>query len=317
VRAPCTPFGDSTRCLVRSIERVPGGRRPPVPGLPLEVRVLIFVIKSWAEVDRSVKSDNNCAAAWLPTVASGIERAWFAAEAVRGRRSTLRCPQGTKERARDRPAAAFQAAEHVHVYWIGLLVGLSIAAPLGPVNVLCIRRTLSGGFVLGMVSGCGAALADTFYGAVAAFGIGVVARFLLAHETMLRLGGGLVLCLLGARSLRGEVAWAQPGVGAQGLVSAFVSTFFLTLTNPLVLLTIAAVSTALGLAAEALDPAAAAAVVLGVCSGSLLWWLVLLSCVRLGSQRFNERTLRWVYRGSGGLLFVAGLALLASLAFSS
>ena len=93
------------------------------------------------------------------------------------------------------------------VYWIGLLVGLSIAAPLGPVNVLCIRRTLTGGFVLGLVSGCGAALADTFYGAVAAFGISVVASFLLAHETVLRLGGGLVLCILGARSFRGEVAW--------------------------------------------------------------------------------------------------------------
>jgi threonine/homoserine/homoserine lactone efflux protein len=141
-------------------------------------------------------------------------------------------------------------------------------------------------------------------------GIGVMAHFLLAHESVLRLGGRLVLCVLGARSLRAEAAFAQPGTGAQGLVSAFASTFLLTLSNPLVLLTIASVSTALGLAAEALDPAAAAAVVLGVCTGSLLWWLVLLSCVRLGSHRFNERTLRWVFRGSGGLLLAAGLGLL-------
>jgi threonine/homoserine/homoserine lactone efflux protein len=205
----------------------------------------------------------------------------------------------------------------VDVYWIGLLVGLSIAAPLGPVNVLCIRRTLTGGFVLGLVSGCGAALADTFYGVVATFGIRVVAGFLLSHETLLRLAAGLTLCVLGARSLRAQVDWTQPGTGAHGLVSAFVSTFLLTLTNPLILLTIAAVSAALGLAAEELDGKAAATVVLGVFSGSLLWWLVLIGGVRLVRDRFHERTLRRVYRGSGGLLLLAGVALLASLAFSS
>ena len=205
----------------------------------------------------------------------------------------------------------------MEVYWIGLLVGLSIAVPLGPVNVVCIRRTLTGGFVLGLVSGCGAALADTFYGAVAAFGISVVASFLLTHETVLRLGGGLVLCILGLRSFRGEVASPLSAAAAPGLVSAFVSTFFLTLTNPLVLLTIAAVSAALGLAAEALDGRAAAAVVLGVFTGSFLWWLVLLGSVALVRDRFDERVLHWVYRGSGGLLLIAGAALLASIAFST
>ncbi|HBZ69511.1 MAG TPA: lysine transporter LysE [Deltaproteobacteria bacterium] len=209
-----------------------------------------------------------------------------------------------------------ETAERVRIYWIGLLVGLSIAAPLGPVNVVCIRRTLSGGFVLGFVSGCGAALADTFYGVVATFGISVVASFLLAHEKVLRLGGGLVLCLLGARSFRGDAEGPHSAVGAQGLVSAFVSTFLLTLTNPLVLLTIAAVSAALGLAAEELRGPAAATVVLGVLSGSLLWWLVLLGGVGLARARFHERMLRWVYLASGGLLFAAGVALLASLAFS-
>jgi putative LysE/RhtB family amino acid efflux pump len=144
-----------------------------------------------------------------------------------------------------------------------------------------------------------------------------VARFLLAHETLLRLGAGLVLCVLGAQSLRGRVDWAQSGAGAQSLVSAFASTFLLTLTNPLILLSIAAVSAALGLAAEQLDGEAAAAVVLGVFSGSLLWWLVLLGGVGLVRDRFDERTLHRVYRSSGGLLLVAGVALLASLAFLS
>lgn len=207
--------------------------------------------------------------------------------------------------------------EGVGVYWKGLLIGLSVAAPLGPVNVLCIRRTLSGGFVLGLVSGCGAAIADTLYGGVAAFGIRVVARFLLAHEVVLRIGGGLVLCVLGAQSFRGRADTLRSTPGAPGLMGAFASTFLLTLTNPLVLLSIAAVSAALGLAQEQLGASAAVAVVLGVFSGSLLWWWILLGSVGLLRERFEERTLRKVHRASGGLLFAAGVALLASLAFRS
>jgi threonine/homoserine/homoserine lactone efflux protein len=204
--------------------------------------------------------------------------------------------------------------ERVGVYGIGLVVGLSIAAPFGPVNALCIRRTVAGGFVLGLVSGFGAALADTFYGAVAVFGISFIAHFLLAHETFLRFAGGVALCILGARSFLGDIA-LSPSPGVQGLASAFFSIFFLTLTNPLVLVTIAAVSAALGLAAGELDGRAAVTVVLGVFSGSLLWWLVLLGGVGLIRNRFDERILRWVYWGSGGMVLVVGVALLASLAF--
>ena len=203
------------------------------------------------------------------------------------------------------------------VYWKGLLVGLSIAAPLGPVNVLCIRRTLSGGFVLGLVSGCGAALADTLYVGVAVFGIRVVASFLLAHEALLRVAGGFVLCVLGARSFGGRAELPRSTPGAPGLMGAFASTFLLTLTNPLILLSIAAVSAALGLAEEELDVRSAATVVLGVFSGSFLWWCILLGSVGLVRERFDERTLRRVQRASGGLLLAAGVALLASLAFRS
>jgi putative LysE/RhtB family amino acid efflux pump len=100
-------------------------------------------------------------------------------------------------------------------------------------------------------------------------------------------------------------------------MGAFASTFLLTLTNPLILLSIAAVSAALGLAEEQLDLRAAATVVLGVFSGSFLWWCILLGGVGLVRERFDERTLRKVHRASGGLLIAAGVALLASLAFRS
>jgi len=194
----------------------------------------------------------------------------------------------------------------------GILIGLAIAVPVGPVNVLCIRRTLTQGWALGFVSGCGAALADTFYGAVAAFGISFVSRFLLEHELALRVGGGIALCALGVRSLRHVPVLAPAAARASGLAGAFLSALLLTLSNPLVLLTIGAVFAVVGLADRELDRPAAALVVAGVLSGSMLWWVAMTSGVELLRSRFDERMLRRVGIASGLVLLLAGLAVLAS-----
>jgi threonine/homoserine/homoserine lactone efflux protein len=200
----------------------------------------------------------------------------------------------------------------VHFILSGILIGLAIAVPVGPVNVLCIRRTLTQGWAVGFTSGCGAALADTFYGAVAAFGISFVSSFLLDHQLALRLGGGVALCALGVRSLYHVPVLAPAAVRASGLAGAFLSAFLLTLSNPLVLLTIGAVFAAVGLAEHELDRAAAALVVAGVLSGSMLWWITMTSGVELLRSRFDERMLRRVALGSGLTLLLAGVAVLAS-----
>jgi threonine/homoserine/homoserine lactone efflux protein len=195
----------------------------------------------------------------------------------------------------------------------GLLLGLSIAAPVGPIGVLCIRRTLSAGRGMGLASGLGAATADATYGAVAAFGLTVVSSFLLSQQMWLRLLGGAFLCYLGVRTFLAAPATEAARAGSGGLAGAYVSTFFLTITNPLTILSFAAIFAGLGLGATGADAGAALGLVLGVFLGSALWWVVLSGAVSLLRARFDLLTMRWVNRGSGLLILGFGVLSLGSI----
>src|SRR5688572_27162990 len=139
----------------------------------------------------------------------------------------------------------------------GVVIGCSIAAPVGPIGVLCIRRTLADGRRYGFASGLGAATADAVYGCVAGFGLTAVSDLLVSQQTWLRLIGGLFLCYLGAKSFfaRPAASLAAPKGGA--LAGAYVSTMLLTLTNPMTILSFAAVFAGLGLGGGAPDYAGA------------------------------------------------------------
>lgn len=199
----------------------------------------------------------------------------------------------------------------------GLALGFAIAAPVGPIGVLCIRRTLADGRLIGFVSGLGAATADAFYGAVAAFGLTVVANLLVGQHIWVRLIGGLFLCYLGLRILLRRPA-TQPAqtapvpVAHRGLAGAYISTLALTLTNPATILTFAAIFAGLGLAGTA-GHAGAALLVLGVFLGSALWWLILSGGVALLRARFTARAMRAVNLVSGLLLLGFAALALASL----
>jgi threonine/homoserine/homoserine lactone efflux protein len=206
----------------------------------------------------------------------------------------------------------------LELFFKGLLIGLSIAAPVGPIGVLCIRRTLADGRAVGFASGLGAATADGFYGAVAAFGLTVISSFLIGISTATRLIGGLFLCYLGIRTFLSKpspVQTAEVGSPARTqLAAAYLSTLGLTITNPATILSFIAVFAGLGLGASAAgDYAAAGSMVLGVFIGSALWWLGLSFGVGLLRSRFDERHMRWVNRISGVILFVFGLVALLSL----
>lgn len=199
----------------------------------------------------------------------------------------------------------------------GLALGFAIAAPVGPIGVLCIRRTLADGRLIGFVSGLGAATADAFYSAVAAFGLTVVANLLVGQHIWVRLIGGLFLCYLGLRILLRRPA-TQPAqtapvpVAHRGLAGAYISTLALTLTNPATILTFAAIFAGLGLAGTA-GNAGAALLVLGVFLGSALWWLILSGGVALLRARFTARAMRAVNLVSGLLLLGFAALALASL----
>ncbi len=188
----------------------------------------------------------------------------------------------------------------------GLAFGFVLAATVGPMWVLCFRRTVAYGPFAGLASGMGIAVADAVYGAVAAFGLTAVSRFLLEQELWLGLAGAAFLLWLGTKTLLAP-AQALDGAAVDELspAAAFASTLGLTLTNPPTILAFAAIFAGLGLAANA-DWAAAGVVVLGVFLGSAAWWIVLpLAAGRLRG-RIGPRTMRGINVASG--LSILGFA---------
>ena len=196
----------------------------------------------------------------------------------------------------------------------GLLLGLLIAAPVGPIGVLCIRRTLASGAQVGILSGLGAATADALYGAVAAFGLTAVSRTLVAGQTWMAMVGGAFLLWLGVQTLLGAGKTreeARPALQGAGLAAAFASTLALTLTNPMTILSFAAVFAGMGLATRGGDALSAAWLVAGVFLGSAAWWLMLCGVVSRLRAGFDARAMRAVNYVSGGVLVVFGALALA------
>ena len=198
------------------------------------------------------------------------------------------------------------------VFLRGLLLGFSIAAPVGPIGVLCIRRTLGAGILSGIVSGLGAALADSLYGTVAAFGLTALSGLLLTHSDGLRLGGGLFLLYLGGKTFIARPAAVVPVSDAAGRLRDFSSALFLTLTNPMTILSFTAIFAGLGFGGQS-SIHVAGWLVGGVFSGSMLWWVVLSSLVGRFRHRLGFAALRLINRVSGIILLGFGLISLFSL----
>jgi threonine/homoserine/homoserine lactone efflux protein len=190
----------------------------------------------------------------------------------------------------------------------GLVIGFSIAAPVGPIGVLCIRRTLAEGRASGFASGLGAATADAIYGCFAGFGLTFISSALISQQVWLRLIGGAFLCYLGLKTFMTRVAEKPASAKGNGLVGAYVSTFFLTLTNPATILLFAAIFAGLGMANASGNYASAGVLVLGVFIGSALWWLTLSIGVGVFRNRVTPHGLQWVNRVSG--IIIAGFGLL-------
>jgi threonine/homoserine/homoserine lactone efflux protein len=195
----------------------------------------------------------------------------------------------------------------------GLLIGFSIAAPVGPIGVLCIRRTLASGRTTGLLSGIGAATADALYGSIAAFGLTAISSFLLQQQVALRLVGGAFLFYLGIRAVLSRPTNLADSTYSNGLFTAYASTFFLTLTNPLTILSFAAIFAGLGLVSSAHSYPTAGLMVLGVFLGSCAWWVILSWLSSRLKSRLNQTGLAWVNRISGCILLGFGIAVIIGL----
>jgi threonine/homoserine/homoserine lactone efflux protein len=185
-----------------------------------------------------------------------------------------------------------------------MLVGLAIAAPVGPIGLLVIQRTLNHGTPVGLATGMGAAVADAAYGAVGAFGVTAVIVLLEGARVPLALGGSGFLLWLAWRTWRSMPAASAAAVqAAPGVWSSFGSTVLLTLANPATIVSFIAVFGALASRAVPVSPWT---MVVGVLAGSALWWLMLSVVVGRWRSRFDAGARRWVNRGSA--LLLAGFA---------
>lgn len=197
----------------------------------------------------------------------------------------------------------------------GILVGFVIAAPVGPVGLLCIRRALADGRSAAFIAGLGAAVADTFYGAVAGLGLSLVADFLLAHRTALSLVGAAFLLMLGWKAWRTPAVLAPTPQAHFGLINDFITTLVITLTNPATILAFMAVFASLGAVRLSENTAQAGFLICGVFVGSALWWLTLSALAGAVRHHFSESWLRWLNKASAGLLLVSAVAVLVHLAY--
>jgi len=198
----------------------------------------------------------------------------------------------------------------------GFVIGLSIAAAVGPIGLLCIRKTLTDGRLAGFVCGMGAATADGLYGFVAAFGLTWVSGLLVEQQLWLRLFGGMFLVYLGARTFFERPAESVDSAAtphSAGLMVSYASTFVLTVANPMTILSFAAIFAGLGLGETGGGYTSASVLVSGVFAGSALWWLILSTGVDLVRSKLKPVALRWINRTSGALILGFGLVSLGSL----
>jgi len=192
----------------------------------------------------------------------------------------------------------------------GIIIGFSIAAPVGPIGVLCVQRTLNLGMSYGFVSGLGAATADGCYGLIAAFSLTAALSLLSGLQFWFSLIGGLYLCYLGISAFRSLPANQKNASKPSSWIGSYLSTYFLTLTNPMTILSFAAIFAGFGLGMANESYSTAGALVGGVFTGSAVWWLCLSAVTGFFRQKFTHRHLRWVNRISGIVIIGFGLYVL-------
>jgi len=194
----------------------------------------------------------------------------------------------------------------------GLLIGVSIAAPVGPIGVLCIRQTLMSGVLVGVACGLGAAVADMIYGIIGGFGLTFISSILLSQKNILTILGGIFLGYLGIKTLLEKPADNTTETSHKNLVTSFTATFFLTLTNPMTILSFTAILAGLGLGSANTNYQTALALVSGIFIGSLSWWFLLCGSIAIFRQKITIHNLLWINRISGIIILCFSVIILLS-----
>jgi threonine/homoserine/homoserine lactone efflux protein len=194
----------------------------------------------------------------------------------------------------------------------GLIIGFAMAVPIGPIGIMCIRKTLAEGHSRGLIIGLGAATADALYGSIAAFGLTFVSEVIASQHFWLSLVGGGLLLFLGIRTFRARRKDEIIPFDNKGSLGSYISAFLLALTNPVTIFAFVAVFAAFGLGHRIII-ISACMLALGVFIGSCLWFLTLSYVATSFRKKLDSGGLRWVNRIAGVLIFLSGVAAFASL----
>jgi len=194
----------------------------------------------------------------------------------------------------------------------GIVIGFAMAIPIGPIGIICIRKTLTEGRVKGLIIGLGAATADLLYSCIAAFGLTIISNTLMSQRTWIRLVGGALLLFLGVRTFLALPKDPKLDVNKGGLFRTYLTIVFLTLTNPMTIFAFLAIFAALGLDSD-LSYLSASALVIGVFIGSSLWFLILSSGASFFRNKLDLEGLKWVNKIAGILIILSGVIAIGSL----
>ena len=205
---------------------------------------------------------------------------------------------------------------NLEIIFTGIVIGLAVAAPIGPINLMCIQRSLQHGFLAGLLTGAGAVAGDGVFAAVSAFGLAAISGMVTAYSGWIEALGGLLLLVMGIRVFILTPPSARSTAPPPGLVrhaGLFSGTFLLTITNPATMLGFIALFGAGGLVRSPGNYGAAALMVLSVMAGSLIWWVIVSSTVSRYRSRFSSSTMRKIDHISGLLILGFAVFVLARL----
>jgi threonine/homoserine/homoserine lactone efflux protein len=197
----------------------------------------------------------------------------------------------------------------------GLVIGFLVAAPVGPVGLLCIRRSIIDGRLAGFVTGLGAAVADALMASIAAFGVSTILNFLTGHKSSFQLIGGIVLLVMGVAAMRAQPKMERntSPLHAPNLTGAFFSTIALTLANPVTIISLLGIFAAFGVSVRTDGWIDSSWLVLGVFLGSTAWWAILSAFAGWFGRKLNTHLLRTINIGTGLVLIGFGVYQLGSL----
>lgn len=190
----------------------------------------------------------------------------------------------------------------------GIILGFSVAAPVGPIALLILRRTLNEGRLAGVVSGFGAATADWLCGLIAALGITAVTNLLTTHHAALQLFGGLFMVALGIVTFRAKnPAAANRPLHERNLFQAYLFTFLLTLSNPLTLIGLVGIVAAAGVGGPSYSRIDTALLSAGIFVGSSIWWLTLCNIAGWLGKKLGNHTLHVINMIAAAVILGFGL----------